>query len=221
MSNSNLMPKFDFSKSTVKTTEELEALAPKRGESKFFRPGRHEVVIAGVEYTGTAKDPNWGKLTITYGGTGEKTIKDFVLIPFSDIKYGEKQTVYPFKKLQNLVAGLGLVLTPENMGDVMTTLFKDTTVLTGLHLIIEVGYQNGHLKFSRNGADESVVNIVEKNGDLLTDGVSKEALIFSDADSALAYAEQKGLKVDRFVNVIGYDKSATPNKGLGVKKANW
>ncbi len=218
MSNANLMPKFDFSKSTVKTTEELEALAPK--DSKFFRPGRHEVVIAGVEYTGAAKDPNWGKLTVTYGGTGDKTIKDFVLIPFSDIKYGEKQTIYPFKKLQNLVSGLGLTLTPENMGDVMNTLFKDTTVLTGLHLIIEVGYQNGHLKFSRVD-DQTVVNIVEKGGELLTDGVSKDPLIFSDADSALAYAEQKGLKVDRFVNVVGYDKSATPNKGLTAKKGGW
>lgn len=220
MSDVLKMPTFDFSKSSIKTTEELEAATPTRNSDKYFRSGNHEVVIEDVEYRGSAKnDVNWGNLAITYLGAGGKTIKDFVLIPFATLTYGEKKTTFPFKKLQGLVAGLGLQLTPETLPEVMNTLFSKPEVLKGLHVGIDVGYPGAYLKFSRNGNNESVCNIMQKDGTLLADA-GGAVIGFSDRDSALAYAEQKGLRVDSYASVIGYTKSVTVNKNLTKKTAN-
>jgi hypothetical protein len=220
MSN-NQMPKFDFSTSSVKTTEELEALDPKRTESKYFRPGKHEVVISDVEYRGVAKgDTNWGSLALTYEGTGGKTIKEFVLIPFKDITYGEKKTTYPFRKLQDLVSALGLDLTPETLPNVMQTLFANPDSLKGLNIAVDIGYQNAHAKYSKKDADgNSIVTLVKKDGSVLADAAGN-AITFADGDSAKAYADQVGMKFDSFVNVLSHAKSVTPNKALGRKTSN-
>lgn len=215
------MPKFDFSAASVRTSEELDALTPARKESPYFKAGKHEVKIVDVEYRGIAKgDTNWGSLALTYEGVGNKTIKEFVLIPFKDIVYGEKKTTYPFRKLQDLVAGLGLELTPETLPSVMSTLFANTDALKGLNIAIEVGYQNAHAKYSRPNADGvSTVTIVKKDGTVLNDA-SGTPLTFADGNSAQEYANQVGIKFDAFMNVLSHAVSSTPNKSIGRKTSN-
>lgn len=216
------MPRFDFSGATIKTDEELvaaEAGDKKKGD-KYFRPGQYDVVIEDVVFQGmAAKDPNWGKLAITYKA-GEKTIMDFVLIPFKDVTYGENKTLFPFKKVQNLASALGTPVTIATLGDSMKTLFGRPEKLKGRPVKIEVGYQKGYVKYNGKNAEGATTYILcDKEHNPVRDN-SLNVVTFPDFDAALGYATENKIPVDRYVNVLSYTASAVAAT-TATAKSDW
>jgi hypothetical protein len=213
------MPRFNFSKSSIKTDEELQAAAEASNKgSKFFQPGKYEVVIDAVEYKGPAKgDPTWGNLEVTYKGAGEKTIRDYILVPFQDVKYGDKGTLFPFRKVQNFGESLGTTVTMANLEAAMKALFANPEKLKGRPVSIEVGYRKGHVKYLGKHDDGTKrYGIVDRDGNSVRDADMK-SVEFPDFEAALGYAEDQKIPVDKFVNVLSYEKSsvAAPKASTG------
>jgi hypothetical protein len=98
MSNLEL-PRFSFNNASIKTDEELaaaEAASGKKGEKYLSKPGKYEVTIQAIEVTGPAtNDPTWHKVRFTYADAGERTIRDTVLVPTTDIVYGGEEADLP------------------------------------------------------------------------------------------------------------------------------
>lgn len=203
------MPRFDFSGSAIKDDEELQSQVDKSTKgSKFFAPGRYDVTIESVTYKGLAKDPNWGALEVVYKGTGDKTIKDQVQIPFKDFKFnGERgETMFPFKKVQAFAGALGVEIKRTNAEEALKTLFARPEKLAGRPLKIEVGYRKAYAKYVGKEGDQKVYNLAHRDGTLESD--ANGAVKFYDYESVEAYANQKNIGFDKFVNVLAYEKSS-------------
>lgn len=213
------MPRFDFSGISVTTDEELQNLqAPRKSTSKVFQPGLHEVTISAMEYRGAPKgDASWIMFGVTYTGSssekgGEgKEIRETILVPTKDIKYGEKQTVYPFTKLQTWCKALGVTLSIKTLQKDLATLFSDVSKLIGSNLAITVGYENASVGYTRSKDGSVAFFINKRNGSALTDEAGK-TLTFPDRDAAQAYMDEAGIKYDAFPSVVGHSLSATPNR---------
>lgn len=218
---SNAMPKFDFSKATVKSDADLEAALPKKGKtSSIFKPGLHEVTITEATYEGPAKsDPTWSNVAITYAGAGGKTIRDYILVPSKDLVYGEKKTLYPFQRLQTLINGLGMQLTASNVGKVLGQVMGNLDNLKGLNVAIEVGFNRAHGKLVKTG-ESAHVEIVLANKTLLTDPATGIPMQFPNFDAAEAHATGANIAFDSFPRVLSYSVSSTPNKGVAAD-GNW
>lgn len=199
------MPKFNFDGCSIKDDGELEAeLAKSSRQDKYFRPGKHDVVIKAVEFTGLAKnDDSWGQLSVTYEGTGEKTMMDFILFPFKDVKYGPKATLYPFKKLQSFCSALGVELKASNIKDVMTKTFGKPEKLVGSGLSIDVGYQKAYAKWtSKDASGANLYNLILADGSVAQEnGVAKT---FPGYEAVEAYATEKKIGYDKFCQVTSY-----------------
>ncbi len=211
------MPKFDFSKATLKTNSEL---AGKADNGKFLRPGRHEVTVQAVENAGIDKnDPNWFQLKVTLKGTGDKTITDYVKIPMRDNVYGQYKSLKPFKRLINLVKGLGADLTVETAGTVLPSLFERAEKLVGRGLAVEVGYENAYGKYVKT--DEGAhIEIVKTDGQTVNDLATGRPLRFPDSKAAEAHAKGVNIRFDAFTRVLSYDKSATASAPKAAN-GNW
>jgi hypothetical protein len=218
---SNVIPKFNFSQASIKTDEELKtALSGERGNDKYFRPGKYDVTIASVEYQGPAKDTNWGKFLLTLKGTGEKSIRAQVIVPFRDQKYigaSGKPTMLMFLRFTQFMTALGHTVTLDNLEETLTSVFANPErTLTGKVLGVEIGYDNNHIAY--RGKDEIGVKkyvIQMKDGSVLSDASGKE-ITFPDIDSAKARAEQNQINLQEYVNVLSYHTSAANSKVGGA-----
>jgi hypothetical protein len=208
------MPRFDFSDCELSSEEVAEAEKKEGGD--WFKPGKHDVEIQSVEYRGPAKDPNWGKLSITLEGTGGKTIMDFPMIPFKTPVYksANKDTMFPWKKFKGFCAGLGLEVTRDNVESVLKNNFADVKKLNKRKLTIQVGYQRGHVE---GAGDGSHYKIVLQDGNDLVDSKTREVVLFSDRAAAHNYATENKLAVDKFTSVLSYEKAAPVSEG----NTNW
>lgn len=209
MSNLEL-PRFNFSSATIKTEDELAALEAtqgKKGDKYLSKPGKYEVVIQTIEVTGPAtSDPTWHKVRFTYMDAGERTIRDTVMVPTTDLVYGEKKTLFPFKKLQRFTGALGYELTASNVGEIMKTVFGQLKKLEGRPVSIEVGYQSAYIKYMGKDGEASVYNIIDRDGNPVRDA-ELNAVKFPDVDSAKNYAASASIQLG-FANVLAYEKSA-------------
>lgn len=215
------MPKFDFSGCEFQDDSELQtAMDAANKGSKFFQPGRYEVVIDEVKYEGAAKDPNWGKLTVVYKGTGEKEQKDFLSIPFKTFKYkGDRgETLYPFKKIAQFSAALGVEVKQSNVAESMKSLFGRPEKLKGRPLVIEIGYQRAYAKYAGKDGDAAVYNLITREGTALADATGK-VLTFGDREAVEAHATQEKIPFDKFSNVLSYSKSA--NASSVAESTSW
>lgn len=219
---SNLeMPRFDFSGASIKSEEDLAAAeaATNKGD-KYFKPGKYDVVINRVEFRGAAKsDPNWGNLEVEYRGTGEKLIRDYILVPFKDVTYGEKKSLFPFQKVKQFCAALGHTVRVETLGDTLKSVFGNTTKLTGKSVSIEVGYRKGHIKWVGKTAEgNTILHIIDRDGNAVRDA-DLNALEFADREAAEQFANDNKIAIDKYVNVLSYTQSATAQ--APAKAANW
>jgi hypothetical protein len=216
------MPRFEFGDCDIKDDETLNAELAKTQDfdSKFFKPGKHDVVIKELKFIGLAKqDKNWGQLEVVYEGAKERTIKEYVMIPFKDVRYGANKTMYPFSRFKDFCKGLGVELSIANLGETLKTTFAKPEKLVGTPLSIDIGYKNGYVKY--DGKTEANTNkyvIVLRDGNQL---VSSEnaPLIFPDRAAALSYANDNKLAVDEYTNVLTHQPSA--NGALKKADANW
>lgn len=206
-----VIPKFSFNNATIKTEEDLKALQP--AGDKYFRPGLHTVTITKAEYKGKASDPNWGKVFLTYEGTGGKTILDSIVIPERDVVYvtaAGKKTGFLFQKFRKFMGSLGVETSIESLGDTMTTYFSNVgKSLVGLTLDVEVGYQGNHVAYlgkTTDGTKRYALQLKDKS--MIADQAGN-ALEFADVDSAKAHAEGLQLQLDEYMNVLDYASKST------------
>lgn len=206
----SVLPKFNFSESPIKTQQELEqSLDALNPGGKYFRPGRHEARVTGVEYKGTASDPNWGKFMLTLEGTGGKTIKTLVMVPFKSIDFIDKNgrpTKFLYQKFTNLMSGLGYPgLRVEDLQTVLPEVWtKPEKTVVGREVGIEVGYQGNHVRY--DGKDEignKKYALEMADGSTLCDA-SGRVMYFNDYEAALGHAESNQIVIDRFTSVLSF-----------------
>lgn len=219
------VPKFNFTGSSIKTEAEMAVEESKSGGGgKYLAPGRHEVSITEVEYKGLAKDQNWGKFTVTLTGTGDKTTKSFLLVPFRDVMYvgpSGKPTALLYKKFKGFMEALGVTLTVDTLGDVLPTYFGNGGAgLIGKNLAIEIGYEGNYVRYAgKNDDGTKKYNIAFSGGtDLLMDK-QLQVINFPDFEAANNYAETHQIKLQKFPEVLAYAPSTVPNVAATV--SNW
>lgn len=201
-----VLPKFQFSNATVKTEDDLKALTPQ--SDKYFRPGLHTVTITKAAYVGKATDPNWGKIHLTYTGTGDKTILDSLLIPERDVVYVDKtgkKTGFLFTKFRKFASALGIDVQLSTLGDTMAENFSNVgKTLVGQTIQVEIGYQGNHVAYlGKTAANGNRYGIKMRDGSMIAtaDG---SVLEFADVDSAKAHAEGLQLELNPYMNVLDY-----------------
>lgn len=203
------MPKFNFSQSSIKTDDEFNKQEGDQSGSKYLRPGRHEVVITKVEYTGPGNDKNWGKFTLTLTGTGDKTTRMFLLVPFRDVMYVNpngkgKPTGLMFKKFKDAMSALGVTISVETLGTVLPTYFGNGgEALVGAKLAIELGYDGNYIKYAGKNEDGTKrYEIALKDGSVLLDKVSMQPVTFPDPNAAEAYAQSSQIIIQKFPSIL-------------------
>ena len=207
------IPKFNFSQSSIKTEDEFNKQEGEQTGGKYLRSGRHEVSISKVEYAGVAKDPNWGKFTLTLTGTGDKTTRYFLMVPFRDVMYigkSGKPTGIVYKKFKDFMGALGATITVDTLGDVLPTYFSNGgDALVGLKLAIELGYDGNYIKYSGKNEDGTKrYEIALKDGSVLLDKATMQPVTFPDPASAEAYAVSTQIPIQKFPEVLEVDKAA-------------
>lgn len=207
----NQIPRFSFGGCSIKDDEQMNEELAKVGQNdRFFKPGKHDVVIKEVAFEGMAKnDKSWGNLKLTLQGTGEKQTNVWVLFPTTDVVYGPKKTMFPFKKLQEFAGALGEDLKVSTLEPVLKKLFAKPEKLAGKSLAVRIAYERARAKFIGKGAD-GIVRLGLELADGTTHQENGAAKIFEGADSKTAYeavakfATEKGIAYDAFPQVVEY-----------------
>lgn len=205
------MPKFSFGGCSIKNDEQMNEELAKVGQNdKFFKPGKHDVVIKEVNFEGLAKNDNtWGNLKITLQGTNEKTTNVWVMFPTQDVVYGKNKTMFPFKKLQEFSKALGEDLKVSTLEPVLKKLFAKPEKLVGKPLAIRMAYERANAKFVEKLEDGTVrLNLVLADGSLQKE--NGQVKVFEGADSKAAYnavaeyATKNSIAYDAFPQVVEY-----------------
>lgn len=214
------MPRFDFSQCEIKDDEQLEAkIAEQALGGKYFEPGKYDVVVDDVEFTGLSeKDPTWGNLQVTLKGTNDRTIKSFIMIPFKEVTYGEKKTMFVFRQFRTFCSALGVTVTRANLEETMKTVFAKPERLKGTALSIEVGYQKGYVKYAGKSEDGGAKYTIHTQDGNPVCGPDQRPLIFPDRAAANNYAIENGIAIDKFPRVLSYTASAS---GLAAQQVSW
>ena len=224
------LPSFDFSGSTIRTEEELNASldkTQKKDTSKVFQPGNYDVTIDEVEYVGAAKDPNWGRLKLTLKGTGTKQILDWVSIPVKDVVYigkNGKPTAYMFQRFKRFAAALGVAVTPETLAEKMKVLLgKDGSALKNQVVTVTIGYSSAYVNYA--GKDEAglaqfKITFPARGQQAETDlvGPNGKVMLFPDRQSAEEHAIGASINLQKFPEVREYSLAATQKK---LANGNW
>ncbi len=210
------LPKFDFSKATIKTSAQLDTELAALGEkqSKHFRPGQYEVEVTTVTHQGPAKDSNWHKFLLTLSGVGGKEITHQILVPVTDIEYttsAGKKTLFMFKKFVSAMLALtGTAVTVENLQDVLIKNFTNAEkVLLGKRLSIDVGYEGNYVKYDGKTAEGGKRYLIALQTGAYVNDESGNPQIFGDYATAELRAEQLSIEISKYVNVIAMNKSSS------------
>lgn len=214
------VPKFNFNSATIKSEAELqEALKSDSKADKYFKPGRHEVVITGLEYKGVATDANWGKFVVKVKGIGDKETTGMVFVPFKDVNYvaaSGKSTLMFYKRFASFATAVGLDASMNVLPTTLTDNFAkpEKSPLLGTNVVMELGYDGNHVRYDGKdaaGIKKYVIEMKDK---------STIAETFPSFDAAAAYAEQNGVKLQDYPQILSWDRSsnATANKKTA---ANW
>lgn len=218
------MPKFDFSKSALKSDDDLTAVSGEGAgkKEKFLKPGRYDVKIAALEFQGVAKnDANWGNMLAVYETADGRSIRDYFMIPFSDHLYGEKKTAFPFQKLVKIAAAYGQALTVANTADVMKALFAKPEKLVGMPVTIEVGFEGGFIHYAgknRDGGKRFQIYGADHNP--VRDAATMTPIEFPDFSAAEQYATANNLNFDKWPRVLQIARSAAAVAKPAVA-SNW
>jgi len=219
------MTKFDFSKSSIQSDEELaQKMESSFKDRPYLDPGTYEVVIKSAKSVGTDKfDKSWEQFEIVYEDAGKKTLTSFVQIPTNDFEYkgtkNGKPSMRPFGRVKKLVHALtGQDLTARNAGDVLTTLFsKPEKGLVGKTLKITVGYERMHVAYKGKDEIGQKKYVIQdgKTGAVTADDSGK-TLFFPEMDAAKEYAAANNISLQKFADVTVFERSVTAKSA-----ANW
>lgn len=205
------MPSFDFSSCSFTDGEALAEAekANSGGGGSVFKPGKYDARIAAALYRGPCKgDPTWGDFQLDLEGAGGKSIRAFIQVPFRDFKFGSKGTLFPFRKTKALLAALGYSTDFKDVPASMKACFAKPEKLVGRTVAIDVGYERSFVHYAGkapSGAKRYVIMDQDKNP---VRDAQLNVVEFPDFESAMAWAEEKKLDVDKFPRVLAFEASA-------------
>lgn len=222
------IPSFNF-KPTISQDEFNKELA-KSNKAKRFTPGQYNVKITNVAYHENKEtkqitcksDPTWILVAVTLVSADGRERKEFLQIPTSDVLFRSasgKKTVFPFRKLQEFLAGLGIYLDYTNFAKVIPAHFSPDTLdsLVGESMDMVLRYREPYIK----GIGESSFAIMINGSEYSENG---QVAKFSDRDSAKAFAAATLNKVidifpEEVVTYIAAPERSAPM--AAVNEENW
>lgn len=166
------VPKFNLSNSMLNEADFNTGLADlDKSSSKGFEPGNYNVKITDIGYhknkdTGSINcsgDESWFNVVVTLQSADGRVKKNYIQVPTRSPFYkgkGGKETLFPFKKLQEFLAGMGMYLDYHNYTKVIPKLFGDESALAqlmGEELSIDIGYTGPHAKYVEQGKYQLVI----------------------------------------------------------------
>jgi hypothetical protein len=126
-----------------------------------------------------------------------------------------------FNKFKAAMAALNIPVTVENLQDVLIKNFTNPgKTLVGLRLTIEVQYKGNHIRYEGKETTGEKRYLIALSTGATANDTDGNPLIFRDWQSAEGYAEQQSIEISKFVDVVGYSKSATAS-ATKLKAANW
>jgi hypothetical protein len=198
-------PKFNFSNLDI-TEEEFKAAEEKKNYTpKFFSPGNYKLKIVGAEFNKISEaDPTWFSVKITFGDTTGRTLKYYLSVPTSKIKYNEGKSKYPtflFAQFKQFMAALGeeVTINKESL-KAIPKYFNDCSVLVGKVVDVDVGYKGPYIKY----ISKDEYQIIERDGPM-KDGDA--IAVFPTRDAAEAEAAARDLKIAKFVDILKFNAS--------------
>lgn len=201
----------------IKNDKELEEAIAKEG--RRFEPGNVTLKITKPRFhinketqvATCAKDPTWFNVAVTLEAADGRTKDYFIQVPTSKVKYGEKGTLFVFKKFMEFMGGIGESVTMQNLGKLVPKYFASEEAmaknLTGKTLNVDMGYDGPHAE----KCDDDTYKLVLKSGDYSEDG---EVVKLPDIASMKVFAESKGVKLS-FVEILKINSAVKAVKTEG------
>lgn len=180
----------------IKNEEEFQEQAAKETGGKALQPGNYTLKIQNPDFhpnkeTGSIYckgDPTWFNVKVELvAADGERSLRHWVQVPTQKVRFGQKGTLFVFKKLKEFMAALGEDLTVDNLATVVPKYFNDPKALEGKEVDADVGYEGDYIEPAGNGQ----FRIVKGGEAYQEDG---ETVTFPDRDAARNYAEAIGIR---------------------------
>jgi hypothetical protein len=195
------VPKFELGSTNLSPEQFKEALDSAKSGGKGFQPGNYRLKITDAQYhvnkeTGSINskaDPSWINVSLNLIGADGRSKKHFLSVPTKDIWFNGKdgkKTIFPFSKLQQFMAALGVYLDNANYANVIKSYFSPEGLaqLNGGEVTVDIGFTGPYVKYVDKGRYQIVIN-----EEVLKDADGKE-VEFADSDSAKAYGATVLLK---------------------------
>lgn len=204
------IPSFEFAGDYEMSFEDAEKEAAKSDYNRFLKPGLYDMRVTDVKFKGLSeKDNAFGLYQVTLEAVSGGSIKHTLIVPMGGkIKYGEKGTLLPFMNVKKFFTALG--------ADVGTGAGFQKTIkrylggpdavkkLIGKEIGAKVGYRRPYVGFLGKTEDGTKQYTI-----LTADGQQHQKFVEDGApitwgswETAQAYAEENGVKLDGFVNVL-------------------
>lgn len=200
---------------------ELQDELNKSGGKYFDDPGNVDLEIVAADFhknkeTGSincAGDATWFNVVLTLRGAGDKEIKHWMQVPTTRIKYGKKDTLAVYKKLQQFLFALGEEVTLNSIGALMKKYFTDPgAALVGIKVNVDLGFEGAYVA---KLPDSEEYGIYVGGKTVKEDG---KDLRCPDRSSAVQVAKGRGIEPS-FVKVVKFTaskiaaKATTKGKG--------
>lgn len=213
------LPKFNF-KNVELDDAALNTMIEEstgKGESKYFRPGKHEVQVVSATYQGQASDDTWAKWLVKFQGAGDKETSDLIFVPTTKLTYRDKkgnENAFAVKRLKEFLEALGAEFSVKTLGDTLSVYFGKEDAIKGLNVAVNMGYPGTHIAYLGKNEDGSKrYGLAYRSGDPM-----EKSPTFDSFDAAVAYCEEKKIEVKRFIEILKYEPSSTGNK---KPDSNW
>lgn len=203
------------------------------GGGKVFRPGKHTVKIASVDYAHkkdsndliyTSQDGSWVQMQIVLEGTGEqagKQIYKFLSVPTKSLAYTTrdgKESAFPVKMLIDLFNGLGIEATVANLLGLVNEYLTPSNLgkLVGRETIATIGYNGAHAQ-GRKGENGILEVVIMQKGEAIKDDTGT-VLTFTGDDAfkeAGLYAKKANIVFASFPEVKGFESTGAAEEPTG------
>jgi hypothetical protein len=223
----NEAPVFNLNASGLDFSDDsaLQDELNKSGGKYFDDPGNVDLEIVAADFhknkdTGSiycAGDSTWFNVVMTFRGAGDKEIRHWVQVPTSKIKFGAKDTLAVFKKLQQFFFALGEEVTLNRLDTLVKKYFGDPGAsLLGIKVNVDLGFEGPYVD---KLPDSDSYGIYQGGKPITEDG---KPLEMPDRASAVQVAKGRGIEPS-FVKIVKFTSSKqaakSPAKGKTVIKA--
>lgn len=201
-SNAFAIPEFNLAATALDITseEDLQAELAKEGR-RGFEPGVYKLKTSSARFHLNkvtksplcVKDPTWFNIALTVTSSDERKKDLFIQVPTSKIKYGDKGTLFVFKKFCEFMASIGVAVNLQNLSKIAAKYFQNEETLKNLNdleIEIEMAYEGSYADKQPDG--ESFKIRTKKGEALQEDGVD---VTCPDFDSAKVYAQSRGIEL--------------------------